>query len=160
MSPTELPVREGPERAGYVLTLAGTLVGGTFFGTIGFLLGVLYVERFMASDGLEAIPPIFIGTALGAWAGPPVMVWLFLKLAHRRAPAPTGALLVAALPAWAIVSFPSFTWMTQEMSGDSGPGRLLELLLIPILLVPPAFASRWLVLHNERVRAKREETSG
>ena len=159
MTPTDLPVRERPEKPGYVLTLAGTLVGGTLFGGLGFLLGVLVAERVVGSDGLDAIPPIFIGTALGAWAGPPLVVWLLLKLAGRRAAAPTGALLVAALPSWGIVSFPSFVWLTQEASGDAGPGWLLEMLAIPILLVPPAFASRWLVLHNERVRAEREETS-
>lgn len=157
MSPTELPRREEPEKPGYLLTLAGTLIGGTLFGALGFFLGTLYADRFVSGDGLDAIPPLFVGMALGAWLGPPLIVWLLLKLADRAAAAPTGALLVAALPSWAIVSVPSFLWLSEQAA--EGSGRLLGFAVIPILLVPPAFASRWLVLHNERVRAKREETS-
>lgn len=155
MSPTELPTREEPEKPGYLLTFAAALSGGTLVGTLGFFLGGFLYVGLTGSDGLDAIPPVVIGTALGAWAGPPLAVWLLLKAAHRRAAAPTGALLVAALPSWAIVSFPSMLWLVQAGTGAA----FAKLLAVPIMLGPPALASRWLVLHNERVRAKREETS-
>jgi len=140
--------------------MAGSFVGGTVLGGMGLLFGMLWSERFMPNAELEGIVPLIVGVAAGAWIGPPLFVWLLLKLASRAAAAPTAALLVAALPVWAIVSVPSFAWLSQKSAGDAGPGRFVETVLLPlILLVPPAYVSRWLVLHNERVRAKREESS-
>ena len=160
MAPTDLPERPQPSRPGFLLAMAGSFVGGTVLGGLGLFLGMLWSERFMPNAELEAIVPVLVGAAVGAWAGPPLCVWILLKVGDRSAPAPTAALLVAALPVWALVSVPSFTWLLQKTAGDAGPGRLVETFLLPlVLLVPPAYASRWLVLHNERVRAKREETS-
>jgi hypothetical protein len=140
--------------------MAGSFVGGTVFGGFGLLLGMLWADRFMPDGGLDALGPVIVGAAAGAWIGPPLTVWLFLKMGDRDAAAPTAALLVAALPTWGLVSLPSFAWLTQKMSGDAGPGRFIETVVLPlILLVPPAYVSRWLVLHNERVRSKREESS-
>ena len=160
MAPTDLPERPQPTRPGFLLTMAGSFVGGTVLGGLGLFLGMLWSERFMPNADLEGIVPLLVGAAAGAWVGPPLCVWILLKVGDRSAPAPTAALLVAALPVWALVSVPSFTWLMQRTAGDAGPGRFVETFLLPlILLVPPAYASRWLVLHNERVRAKREETS-
>ena len=160
MTPTELPVKREPSPEGFVLAMAGSFVGGTVLGGLGLLLGMLWSERFMPNAELEGIVPLMVGAAAGAWIGPPLFVWIMLKMGGRSAPAPTAALLVAALPVWALVSVPSFTWLTQKTAGDAGPGRFVETILLPmILLMPPAYVSRWLVLHNERVRAKREETS-
>jgi hypothetical protein len=162
MGPTELPVVERPEPPGYIAGVLGCLLGAGLGLMIGVWLGSAYSDRFMPNAELEALGPIIVGEALGIWLGGAIGVFIALKIARRRSAAPTAALVAAAIPAWAIVSLPSLFWLLQTMSGDDVPGVLQVVLPVIVLVAPPPLASRWLVLHNEKVRAQkdREESSG
>jgi hypothetical protein len=154
VAPTELPVAEEREPAGYIAAVLGCVVGAALGLLIGVWLGSAYSNRFMPNAELEGLGPLIVGEALGIWFGGALGVFVALKLARRRSHAPTAALVVAALPTWAVVSLPSFFWLLQRLSDNDFPDAIQVALPVVILAVPPPLASRWLVLHNEKVRAR------
>jgi hypothetical protein len=109
----------------------------------------------MPNAELEGMGPVVVGVLVGVWLGGVFGVWLSLKLLRRAAPAPTAALVSAAIPTWAIVSLPSFFWLLQRLSDDDIPNLVQILLPVLIVAIPPTLGSRWLVLHNEKIRANR-----
>jgi hypothetical protein len=159
MSPTDLPVRAPTIDPGYVPAAAGSLLGGGAGAALGVLLGMAYAERFMPNAELEAIVPVAIGELVGVWLGAVLGAWALLNLRHKVAARSTGYLLAGALPAWGIVSLPSFFWLIQQLSGDDISNVLQVVVPVVILCVPPALVARALVVHRERLR-EREERSG
>ena len=75
---------------GYLATAVGTLVGGVGGAFVGFWLGVVYVETFMADAGLEALLPVFFITGVGVAVGIGIGVWGALRLRKQRTPGVTG----------------------------------------------------------------------
>ena len=122
------------------------------------VLASLYIDRFMPNAGLEGLGPLIVGEALGVLLGGAFGVFVALKMLGRKAAAPTAALTLAGLLAWAVVSIPSFNWLVGELSGNV-PEFIEVAVPVAVLALPPPIASRWLVLHNERVRKSREENS-
>lgn len=118
-------------------------------------MGAAYSDRFMPNAELEGLGPVVVGAAVGLWLGGVAGVLFGLKSARRRAAAPTAALVAAAIPAWAVVSFPSFLWLVQRLAGDDVPDVVALALPVLIMSIPPPLASRWLVLHNEKIRSSR-----
>ena len=133
------------------------MLGGGAGAGLGFLLGMAYSQRFMPNAELEGVVPVAIGQLLGVWLGAVAGAWGLLNLMHRVAARSTGFLLAGALPAWGIVSLPSFFWLIQQLSGDDIPNVLQIVVPVVVLCVPPALAARALVVHRERSR-EREET--
>ena len=156
--PTDLPPRVPDIEPGYLTAGLGALLGGGAGAGLGFLTGMAYSERYMPDAELEGIIPVVIGELLGVWLGAVAGVWIALNLMRRVAARPTGFLLAAALPAWGIVSLPSFYWLIQQLSGDDIPDVLQVVVPVVILCVPPALVARAVVVHRERLR-EREETS-
>lgn len=160
MSPTDLPTRAPVIDPAYGLSALGAFVGGGTGTALGLLFGNFYSARYMPNAELEGIVPVIIGTMAGVWFGAVAGAWTLLALTHKVAARSTGFLLAGALPAWGIVSLPSFFWLTQRLAGDEGlPNFLAVAVPVVILCIPPALASRALVIHRERLTAKREETS-
>ena len=160
MSPTDLPVRAPVIDPAYGLSAFGALLGAGAGTGLGLLLGTSYSSRFMPDAELEGIVPVVIGSLAGLWLGAIAGAWMLLALSHKVGPRPTALLLAGALPAWGIVSLPSFFWLSQQLAGDKGlPNFLAIALPVLILAVPPALVSRALVVHRERLQAKREEIS-
>ena len=157
MSPTDLPARRAEIEPGYLAAGLGALLGGGAGAGLGFLLGMAYSQRFMPNAELEGVVPVAIGELLGLWLGAVGGAWAVLNLKNRVAARSTGFLLAGALPAWGIVSLPSFFWLIQQLSGDDIPNALQIVVPVVILCVPPALAARALVVHRERLR-EREET--
>lgn len=158
MSPTDLPARRPTIEAGYRATSLGAVGGGGAGAGLGFLLGMAYSERYMPNAELEGILPVVVGELVGVWLGAIVGTWVLLHLTHQVAARTTGFLLAGALPAWGIVSLPSFFWLIQQLSGDDIPDWLQIGAPVVILCLPPALAARALVVHRERSR-EREEIS-
>jgi len=159
MSPTDLPVRAPKIDPAYMPAVVGSLLGGAAGGGVGFLLGTAYARRFMPNAELEVIAPLAIGVLGGVWLGAVLGVWTLLNLTHKVAARSTGYLLAGALPAWGIVSLPSFFWLIQQLSGDEVPDVLEIAVPVVILCVPPALAARALVVHRERLREREERFS-
>lgn len=159
MSPTDLPVRAPEIEPGYLAAGCGALLGGGAGGGLGFWLGMSYSQRYMPDAELDGIIPVVIGELLGVWLGAVLGAWALLNLTHKVAGRSTGYLLAGALPAWGIVSMPSFFWLIQQLAGDDIPDVFEIVVPVMILCVPPALAARALVLQRERLK-EREETSG
>lgn len=159
MSPTDLPVRAPEIEPGYLPAGFGSLFGGGAGGGLGFWLGMSYSQRYMPDAELDGIIPVVIGELGGVWLGAVLGAWALLNLAHKVAARTTGFLLAGALPAWGIVSIPSFFWLIQQLAGDDVPDALEIVVPVMILCIPPALAARALVVHGERLR-EREENSG
>ena len=159
MSPTDLPERKLPLDPAYGLTCMGAMLGGGGGAALGFLLGQAYSNRFMPSAELEGIVPVVIGELAGVWLGALLGTWAALAARHKVAAVSTSLLLAGALPAWGIVSLPSFFWLIQQLSGDDIPDLLQIAAPILILCIPPAAAARALVVHRELIRVREEISS-
>ena len=159
MSPTDLPVRAPEIEPGYLPAGLGSLLGGGVGAALGFWLGMAYSERYMADAELEGIIPVVIGELLGVWLGAVVGVWALLNATHKVAARSTGFLLAGALPAWGIVSMPSFFWLIQQLANDDVPDVFEIVVPVVILCVPPALVARAFVLHRERSREREESSS-
>lgn len=159
MSPTDLPVRAPVIEPGYLPAGLGAVLGGGTGAALGFWLGMTYSSRYMPDAELDGIIPVVVGELLGVWLGAVLGAWAALTLAHKVAARTTGYLLAGALPAWAIVSLPSFFWLIQQLSRDDIPNALEIVVPVVILCVPPALASRALVVHRERLREREERSS-
>jgi hypothetical protein len=159
MSPTDLPVRAPTIEPGYAAAGAGSLIGGGAGAGLGFWLGMEYAERFMPNAELEVIVPIAIGELVGVWLGAVLGTWALLNLTQKVAARSTGYLLAGALPAWAIVSIPSFFWLIQQLTDGAIPTFVQVAIPVVALCIPPALAARALVVHRERLREREERSS-
>jgi hypothetical protein len=155
--PTDLPVRPEEPDPAYAAVAIGTCLGAGILGAAGLGLGGAYVDAFMPNAELEGVIPVAIGTGFGVWAGAVLGAWS--GVTYRAAPArkTTTWLVLAALPAWAVVSVPSMSWLLSRLSERDLP-RLLDVVVpLLILCIPPALAARALAVQRER--REREETS-
>lgn len=157
MSPTDLPPRRPVIDAAYTWAASGALLGGAAGAALGFAVGSAFSERLFPDGGLDGILPVVIGELTGVWIGAVIGAWALLAATHRVAARTTAFMLAGALPAWGIVSLPSFFWLIQQLSGDDIPNVLQVVMPVVILCVPPALAARAVVIQRER-RREREES--
>jgi len=74
------------QRRGYLAAAVGAVAGGAILFALGFVLGILYVDRFMPNAELEGIVPPFFGGAGAAAIGIALGTWIALRVRkHERA---------------------------------------------------------------------------
>lgn len=95
-------------------------------------------------------------TFLSLWIGTTLGAGLALKLTSDRLAVRTTVMVAAGVLTWCVVSVPSLFWALDTAPRQGGGAVAARLGLAAILTIPPALASRWILLANEKL-GEREE---